>query len=197
MNGPSRTPLAVRGVPVIIVLALAVACSSGSSNPANGIDTTVAPATTSSAATRVALSGIDRNWSGRDTFRVCVEDVTGVFGDDRARDRIAAWIESSASAANPGLPVVVEAGCPFDYPSQPLIVRTDPSVYSYQIYIRADIPEPLGEILENWLPPGTDGAIPSTLGIMIPSSMVAGDPGALRAALERFIGREPTHKPGE
>lgn len=164
--------------------------------------TTSTPATVPTAGTRIALSGADRNWPGRATFRVCVEDQSGTFGDARARERLAAAIEPLASAANPGLPVLVEAGCPFDYGTPfdysqpPLIVRTDPSVYSFQIYIRTDAPVPRTEILENWLPPGTDNAIPSTLGLMLSSSLVAGDPGALRAVLERYIGREPTHKPG-
>lgn len=174
------------------------ACTSG--GPPS-LDATSDPGTllataTSPSPVRVTYSSVDRNWPGRDAYRVCVEDQSGTFGDTRVRDRLAPAIEPLASAANPGLPVVVEAGCPFDYPSRPLIAHTDPSVYSLQIYVRADIPEPASEALEHWLPLGTDDAIPSTLGLTLPSSLVAGDQGALRAVLERYIGREPTHKPG-
>jgi hypothetical protein len=115
---------------------------------------TSATASPTTAPARVTYTGVDRYWPGRDAYRVCVEDLSGVFGDAAARDRLAASIESLVSSANPGLPAQLDAGCPFDYPSRPVIARTDPSVYSLQIYVRADIPEPATEVLEHWLQPG-------------------------------------------
>ncbi len=145
------------------------------------------------AATRVAYTGVDGKWQGRDEYRICVEDRSRTVGDDRLKSATEASLVKLASAASPALPVKVEAGCPYDYPDGIVVTRDSPAKYTLQIYADASIDRASGSILEHWFRGNSDFATPITFAIRLPV-MLAANNAALEAALAPLVPPEPTRR---
>jgi hypothetical protein len=152
--------------------------------------TSVSLATAEAAPVRVAYEGVSRSWPGRPLYAICVEDETSRDGSAAAARTIAPLIEAIVAAVEPGMPFAATAGCPYHYPAAPEIFRD--SVSRFVLHVRvSDVARPSAEILEHWLPDGTDSATPVTFLLTVPRPMAA-EPSTLRAWLETVVGPEPT-----
>jgi hypothetical protein len=123
---------------------------------------------------------------------VCIQDTASPDRASAATRAIVPLIEAIVAIAEPGIPFEAQAGCPYHYPDKPEVFRDSVSRFVLHVLV-SDGTKPDVEILEHWLPEGTDSATPVTFLLTIPRALAA-EPVSLRTWLDAVIGPEPTRQ---
>ncbi|MBI2764482.1 MAG: hypothetical protein HYX53_01080 [Chloroflexi bacterium] len=125
-----------------------------------------------------------------------MEDRTGSTGDKALLNAIEKPLRRAAEDVSPSIPVVIRAGCPFDYPDGEVVSRDDPGKYAFQVYAETRVvplDEPRADIEEQWFRGRSDSATPITFLVHLPAWLV-NDETALREAFGRLLIADPTRQ---